>query len=116
MELDYKALGRRILKRRKEKGLTQTVLAGRAGIEPSNVSHIERAATKVSLGTLVNIANALDCSMDDLLCDSIAVEREAFHHELAELTTDCSPLELRLITDMVGSLKQSLRQRGVEKK
>ena len=44
MELDYVALGERIRQRRQEKGLTQSYVAEQAGIEPSNISHIERAA------------------------------------------------------------------------
>ena len=59
MELDYVALGERIRQRRQEKGLTQGYVAEQAGIESSNISHIERAASKVGLGTLVKIANIL---------------------------------------------------------
>ena len=60
MELDYVSIGRRIKKYRIDLGLKQSQLAERSGVEPSNISHIERAATKVSLPTLVNIANALE--------------------------------------------------------
>lgn len=56
MELDYVSIGRRIKKYRIDLGLKQSQLAERSGVEPSNISHIERAATKVSLPTLVNIA------------------------------------------------------------
>ena len=71
MELDYTALGKRIRRRRKELGLTQSVLAERVDLEASNISHIERGASKVGLGSLVKIANVLQCSVDDLLCDSL---------------------------------------------
>lgn len=86
-------------------------MAEKIGIEPSNISHIERAASKVGLGTLVKIANVLDCSVDDLLCDSILCEREAFENQLVSLSKDCSPKELRLITDLVRAMKDSLRKR-----
>ena len=55
MELDYQAIGVRIRRLRKERGLTQQALAERSNQEPSNVSHIERGATKLSLPTMVNI-------------------------------------------------------------
>lgn len=86
VELNYEALGERINRIRKEKGITQSVLAERVVIEPSNTSHIERAASKVGLGTLVKIANALECTLSDLLCDSILCERVAFclHQELPQ--------------------------------
>ena len=58
MGLDYQSIGIRIRRLRKAKGLTQQALAELSNQEPSNISHIERGATKLSLPTLVNIANA----------------------------------------------------------
>ena len=71
MELDYTAIGIRIRRFRKERGITQQVLAEMSGQEPSNISHIERGATKLGLPTIVSIANALEVTVDDLLCDSL---------------------------------------------
>lgn len=116
MELNYEALGERINRIRKEKGITQSVLAERVGIEPSNISHIERAASKVGLGTLVKIANVLECTLSDLLCDSILCEREAFENELTRLAADCSPKELRMLTDLVRAMKESMRKRDYDSK
>lgn len=110
MELDYAALGARIRRRRKKLGLTQSRLAEQVELETSNISHIERGASKVSLGSLVKIANALQCSMDDLLCDSLLQEREAFEGQLADLAKDCSPAELRILTEQARSLKDTLRK------
>jgi len=111
MDLDYKALGERIRMIRKSKGMTQNYLAEQVGIEPSNISHIERAVSKVGLATLVGIANTLECSVDDLLCDSLVYEREAFEGQLVELSRDCSPKELRMLTDLVRAMKESMRKR-----
>lgn len=111
MELDYRALGERIRTIRKSRKLSQNQLAEKVGIEPSNISHIERAASKVGLSTLVGIANSLGVSVDDLLCDSIACEREAFENQIVELTKDCSPKELRMLTDLVRAMKVSMRNR-----
>lgn len=116
MELNYAALGNRINKLRKEKGVTQSWLAEQVGIEPSNISHIERAASKVGLGTLVKIANVLECSVDDLLCDSIISERKSFENELTRIVKDCSPKELRLITDLAVAMKDSMRKREYDTK
>ena len=90
MELDYQAIGVRIRRLRKERGLTQQALAERSNQEPSNVSHIERGATKLSLPTMVNIANALEVTVDDLLCDSLVESKDAFRREATELLADCS--------------------------
>ena len=115
MDLDYQALGARIREFRKSRGMTQNRLAELVGIESSNISHIERAVSKVGLATLVGIANNLGCSVDDLLCDSIQCEREAFENQLVELSKDCNPTELRMLTDLARALKESMRRRSFEK-
>lgn len=115
MDLDYIALGERIRARRREKRLTQNALAELVELEPSNISHIERSVSKVGLNSLVKIANALSCTTDDLLCDSLQYEREAFEGELVRLSRDCTPKELRLITDLVRAMKESMRQRHYDK-
>ena len=103
MELDYQAIGVRIRRLRKERGLTQQALAERSNQEPSNVSHI---------GSMVNIANALEVTVDDLLCDSLVESKDAFRREATELLADCSHWELKVITSTMRALKENLRTAG----
>ena len=49
MNIDYISIGKRIKNFRVKKSWNQVTLAEKSGVEPSNISHIERAATKVSL-------------------------------------------------------------------
>ena len=109
MMLDYPAIGQRIRRLRKAQGLTQQTLAERAEQEPSNISHIERGATKLSLPTLVSIANALGVTADELLCDSITASGTVFQQEVGQLLADCSHAELKIITETIRALKGSLR-------
>ena len=67
MSINYEIIGSRIRGIRKNKKMTQEKLAELSGVEPSNISHIERAATKLSLPTLVSIANALDVTLDEIV-------------------------------------------------
>ena len=110
MELNYQAVGMRIRRFRKEQGLTQHMLAELSSQEPSNISHIERGATKLGLPTIVNIANALGVTVDALLCDSLEESRAVFEREAAELLSDCSHWELRVIIATMRSLKEHLRR------
>ncbi|MCI8970083.1 MAG: helix-turn-helix transcriptional regulator [Oscillibacter sp.] len=110
MELDYRAIGVRIRRLRKERGLTQQTLAEMSGQEPSNISHIERGATKLSLPTLVSVANALEVTVDQLLCDSLPASRSVFETEAAHILSDCSHLELKVITETIRTLKENLRR------
>lgn len=109
MELDYRAIGVRIRRYRKERGLTQQTLAEFSKQEPSNISHIERGATKLGLPTIVNIANALDVSVDDLLCDSLQESKAAFDRDVSVLLSDCTHRELKIITGTLRALKEVLR-------
>lgn len=112
MKLDYTSIGERIRRARKSKGLTQARLAELSGQEPSNISHIERGATKLSLPTLVGISNALELSPDELLCDSVKAARPILETEMGELIFDCTDDEIRIFTETIRALKSSLRRRG----
>lgn len=112
MELDYQAIGIRIRRLRKAQGLTQQTLAEMSHQEPSNISHIERGATKLSLPTIVNIANALGVTVDTLLCDSLVESQAVFEREAMELLSDCTHQELKIITGTMRALKENLRKAG----
>lgn len=69
--MDYVDLGNRIRRKRKQLGWTQDTLAAKIGVSTSFVGHIERASRTASLETLVQIANALEVSVDYLLAASL---------------------------------------------
>lgn len=110
MEIDYKGIGARIHTYRKSLGITQAKLGESAGVEPSNISHIERGATKLSLPTLMKIANSLGVSLDDLVAESLQKSRHVSIKELDELLSDCSEREIKSIVQIVKSTKEILRK------
>lgn len=73
MIIDYEAMGRRIRRKRQEKGLTQVKMAKRVNLSPSYYGHIERGTRVPSLETLVLIANELFVGTDLILRDSLKV-------------------------------------------
>lgn len=85
-------------------------MAERAEIEPSNLSHIERAATKVSLPTLMRIANALEVSLDELVCGSLIRSEHIYEAQVNELLSDCSSFELRAMIEVLKTVKKILRK------
>ena len=110
MELDYKAIGKRIKIARIKADLTQERLAERINISPTHLSNIETGTTRVSLSTMISIANALSFTSDDLLCDSIVMAKAQFEKDIALLLEDCDEYEIRIVKDMIASLKESLRR------
>lgn len=112
MELDYKSIGQRIRTCRLRQGLTQEHLAELAGVSPTHMSNIETGTTHVSLTAIISIANALNATADDLLCDNLVSARTPYEQEYQELLSDCSAHELRLITATASALKAALRTKG----
>lgn len=101
MALDYAAIGQRIRLFRIKRGWKQSDLAEKSGVEPSNISHIERASTKLSLPTLVSIANALEVSLDEIVYNSLIKNKHIYVKEIDELVGDCDPKELSSIIQMI---------------
>jgi transcriptional regulator with XRE-family HTH domain len=111
--LDYTVIGKRMREIRTKRGYTQALLAEKSGVEPSNISHIERAATKLSLPTLVNIANALEVSLDELLCENLKKSTHVFACVIDELLADCTPAELKAISEVIKTTKAVLRSKSI---
>ncbi len=109
MALDYAAIGQRIRMFRIKRGWKQSDLAEKSGVEPSNISHIERAATKLSLPTLVSIANALEVSLDEIVYNSLIINKHIYVKEIDELVGDCDPKELSSIIQIIRTTKGIIR-------
>ena len=109
MALYYAAIGQRIRMFRIKRGWKQSDLAEKSGVEPSNISHIERAATKLSLPTLVSIANALEVSLDEIVYNSLIKNKHIYVREIDELVGDCDPKELSSIIQMIKTTKGIIR-------
>ena len=110
MELDYKAIGKRIKIARIRADLTQETLAEKISISPTHLSNIETGSTRVSLTTVTAAANALGVTLDDLLCDSVVHAKVQFHQDIAAILADCDEYEIRIIRDVISSLKDTLRR------
>lgn len=108
--IDGKNIGMRIKELRSEKKMTQAQLAEAAGVGTTHISHIETGNAAPSLEVLIAIINALGCSADELLCNEVTKVRPVLNSWLTELVADCSDLEIKLISDMVIAMKESLRR------
>lgn len=61
------AIGKNIKKIREDKNINQAELAALCNYEKSNMSRIEAGRTNLTIGTLLTIANALDCTILELI-------------------------------------------------
>ena len=110
MYINYQDIGLRIREQRLKQNLTQQTLAELADQTPTNISHIERGTTKLSLPSLINIANALNVSVDIILCDSVQQSKHTFEGEIADLLKDCDQREIRVLAESIKTIVKSLRK------
>ena len=66
MLFDYLTLGETIRDIRKERGLSQEVLSGLAGIARTHLTMIENGTMKANIDTVCKIAQALDLRPSEL--------------------------------------------------
>ncbi|HBE9334195.1 UNVERIFIED_CONTAM: XRE family transcriptional regulator [Clostridioides difficile] len=109
MELDFKAIGKRIKIARIRTNLTQESVADKIGVTPQHVSNIETGNSSVSLTTLVAIANLLNVSVDELLCDTVLKSKAVFIKEADDIFKDCNEYEVRVLVDVLKATKSSMR-------
>lgn len=110
MEINYKALGERIRKIRKIEGMTQEYLAEKLEISNQHMSNIENASKKPSLALLMNLAELLNVTLDELLADSYVREKEGdvLYAETEMLLERCSAKERRIAVEMLEALVSSM--------
>lgn len=108
MELDYREIGKRIAKRRKELGLRlglrQVQVCERAGINDKYLSCIERATSIPSLEVLMKLAMALDTTPDAFLVGTVCQDAEQWR-STAELLRNMTPPQLLLAKSFLTWLR-----------
>lgn len=113
MELNYHIIGTRIRAYRRNRNMSQQDLAELIGKSPTYISRLESGVRGTKTETLVAIANALRISTDALLADHLWHHGQLIAKEYAEILSDCSDLECRILTDNTRTLKRILRERGI---
>ena len=105
--LDYYEIGQRVRKFRKAHNYSQDFLAEMIEISTTHLSHIETGNTKLSLQVLVDLAEALQVSADELLYDSNYGTEES-KSEIIHLLDSCSAPEINVIKDTIIAVKTSI--------
>ncbi|MBR6315499.1 MAG: helix-turn-helix transcriptional regulator [Lachnospiraceae bacterium] len=110
-ELNLKEIGARIRERRNSVGVTQSYVAQKIDVEPSHVCNIECGRAKPSLELIVQIANALDCTVDYFLAGEYkkstvkkALSEESCYGRITDKLAGCSPDKMERIEKMMDLL------------
>lgn len=109
--INTRILGVNVKRYRENKGMSAGKLAEETGVSLSHINNIESASTHASAEVLVRISNALEVPIDVLLCDSLKGEanRMARIMEYYKVMEDCNEEEMRIIMEMVETLKRELK-------
>lgn len=109
-DINYSQIGRRIKQYRQKAGLTQEQLAEKIDVATSTIAHAESGTSKPSLPLLLKAANALNITLDQLVCDNLPVASSYLEQDIAEMLADCSVTEKQIIRDIIAATKETFRK------
>ncbi|MDD4432065.1 MAG: helix-turn-helix transcriptional regulator [Parabacteroides sp.] len=109
MPVDFKLVGKRVREVRTQQGLSQAELAELANVTPQYISHVETAKKKASLQALVDIANGLGITLDELLSGNLMSNPVEYLSDIDVVLEDCNRFEKRVIFELICATKSILR-------
>ncbi len=102
MKVSYRSIGARIREYRLERNMTQEDLAYSIGSSPSYICHIENGRKKVSLTKLVDIAEILDVTINDLVYPEMTYSLEKKRRK-RHYTDEETQLIIEFLRDQIES-------------
>lgn len=114
MQVNFVLIGKRVRETRKQQKLTQDQLAEMSDLTVGYISHVETARKKASLSALISISNALGITLDELLTGNQLHNPTDYQTDIDLLMADCSPMEKRMIYELISASKAILRNNGWE--
>ena len=102
-------VGVRISAYRRAKGLSQEDLADLAGRSVFTISQLERGVNAPNLATLIDLARALECGIDELVFDhnSTAAPKKTREHVKieAQLVADIAAMDIKTLKATRSAVK-----------
>lgn len=102
--MDYVALGARIKNKRLEQNLTQEQLAEKVELSAVYIGQIERGERKMTIDTLVKLANSLNSSIEELLKDSTSSNVNARLNELVNIAKELDTSDIDKVIDVIKAM------------
>ncbi|NCB93786.1 MAG: XRE family transcriptional regulator [Clostridia bacterium] len=113
MAINYIELGNRISAFRTKKGLSQEEFSEQIGASREHINRIETGKRAPSLDILIDIANVLNVSPNDLLLERADSSVDTSEIELRNIMLDCNETEEKIILHTIKELKAALFKAGV---
>lgn len=106
MEIDYKEIGKRIARRRKELKLKQFEVEERADLSQKYLSNIERSISIPSIEVIMRLAAALDTTPDEFLVGTLHQDTTEEWKNVSELLRNMSPKQLLIAKNFLSWLSE----------
>ena len=108
MNIDYKLIGERIRHERKNKNMTQELLAEKLNVSIGYVSQVERGITKISLDLLGAISTILDCDVASLISESAVHSNDYMMTEMIEAINKLDNKKRKYIFEIIKITNEKL--------
>lgn len=102
VEIDYNGIGKRIKNRRNQLGCSQEQLAFECNLSVPYISQIENGRKSVSLNALLQIADAMDCTLDWLVFGDSALCSDFRSDEITIPVDNCTDEEKQYLRDLLN--------------
>ena len=103
MEVNKRLLGKQIREIRQQKGISQEELAYLADVTPQYISIVENGAKLVSLTVLINIAEGLGVSVDEILIGNQKYDGQGYAIAIMKLFSECTRYEKQVLYEQLHS-------------
>lgn len=111
MVIDYKLIGQRLAKCRKEKHITQEQMAEHLDVSTAFISKIECGRTQINLERLVQICHFLEIEPSYILQGADCASPVYMNGELSQLLSECPkealPLVKSILEDVIVHFSQN---------
>lgn len=113
--IDYTNIGSRIRFQRITRNMSQEELAERSHLSRVHIGYIERGEKVPSLESIINIANALNMSADEILAGNLLVSNTSSAFNDFSIFDDCTKEEVAILMQNMKQLKEILRSYRITK-
>lgn len=109
MKSETRGLGKRIQKARRQKNISQEVLAEAVNVSVHHISSIETGKNLPSLDVFVDILNYLEVTPNEILCDGVEAARPILLKETEELFAGFAAGDVKFLQGVAGLLKDRVK-------
>lgn len=109
--IDYKLIGTRIKKARKDKGITQETLAESLHVSVGFISQLERGITKVNLETLGKISSVTGTEISYFVSGISTNEKDYAVSEISKLIYELDGKEREILLNQIKSYLEMKNRR-----